>query len=74
MLGKKIRDKRQEKGIQQYELSEKTGLSSKFLSQLETGKHKTIKITNLEKIATALETPTSFFLENISKKEEEKVA
>lgn len=71
MLGDKIRKKRQEKGIQQYELSEKTGLSSKFLSQLETGKHATVKITTLEKIAAVLETPISFFLETST---EEKVA
>lgn len=57
----KIRGLRTEKNLTLKELSDKTGLSISFLSQVERG-ISSLAITSLKKIADALEVPiTSFF-------------
>ncbi|MCL5039071.1 MAG: cupin domain-containing protein [Firmicutes bacterium] len=61
MLGEKIREKRQEKGISLKELAERTQLTPSFLSQVERDLAEP-SITSLRKIAEALEVPIFYFL------------
>lgn len=76
-LSTKIREIRNEKNLTLKELSEKTGLSISFLSQVERASS-SIAITSLKKIADALEVPITNFFEDFSnenykvKKEEQK--
>ena len=73
----KIRELRIEKDLTLKEISEKTGLSVSFLSQVERASS-SIAITSLKKIADALEVPITSFFEDFSnenfqvKKEEQK--
>lgn len=53
IIGKRISEVRQSKGIKQTELAAKLGYSRQYLSVIELGKHKTSK-KNLKKIADAL--------------------
>lgn len=53
IIGKRISEVRQSKGIKQTELAAKLGYSRQYLSAIELGKHKTSK-KNLKKIANAL--------------------
>ena len=53
IIGKRISEVRQSKGIKQTELAAKLGFSRQYLSVIELGKHKTSK-KNLKKIADAL--------------------
>ncbi|WP_026695649.1 helix-turn-helix domain-containing protein [Peribacillus kribbensis] len=60
-VSKRIKEWRLERKLTLKELSEKTGLSVSFLSQVERGSS-SIAITSLKKIADAVEVPiTSFF-------------
>ncbi|MDT8903134.1 helix-turn-helix domain-containing protein [Anaeroselena agilis] len=61
MLGKKIRDKRQEKGLTIRELATGADLTSGFLSQVERGLAEP-SITSLRKIAAMLNVPIFYFL------------
>ncbi|MDQ0163516.1 helix-turn-helix domain-containing protein [Aeribacillus alveayuensis] len=76
-LSKRIRELRTEKKITLKELSEKTGLSISFLSQVERASS-SLAITSLKKIADALEAPITTFFEDYKnenyyvKKEEQK--
>ncbi|MDM5332911.1 XRE family transcriptional regulator [Ureibacillus composti] len=76
-LSTKIREIRNERNLTLKELSEKTGLSISFLSQVERASS-SIAITSLKKIADALEVPITNFFEDFSnenyqvKKEEQK--
>ena len=60
---KKIKDLRNSKNLTLKDLSEKTGLSISFLSQVERGSS-SLAITSLKKIADALETPINYFFES----------
>ncbi|BAD77180.1 cupin domain-containing protein [Geobacillus thermoleovorans] len=60
---RKIRDIRKQRDLTLKELSEKTGLSVSFLSQVERGTT-SLAITSLKKIADALEVPITDFFEN----------
>lgn len=61
MIGAKIRQKRQEKGMSLKELAESTDLTASFLSQVERDLAEP-SITSLRKIAGALEVPIFYFL------------
>lgn len=61
----KIRSKRTEQKLTLKGLSEKTGLSVSFLSQVERGSS-SLAITSLKKIADALETPITQFFEGLT--------
>ena len=61
MIGKKIREKRQELGMSLKELEEKTGLTRGFLSQVERDITEP-SISSLRKIAAALDVPIFYFL------------
>ena len=61
-INEKIRDLRMQKDLTLKDLSEKTGLSISFLSQVERGTS-SLAITSLKKIADALETPITYFFE-----------
>lgn len=50
----RLREVREEKGISQEELSEKSGVSRTTISELETEKKEVTTNITLEKIATAL--------------------
>lgn len=67
-IGIKIKKLRAEKGITLKELSEKSGLSSGFLSQLERGLT-TIAVDSLEKLAMIFEVPLTYFFDYPHKKE-----
>ncbi|MGW8428439.1 helix-turn-helix domain-containing protein [Peribacillus simplex] len=58
----KIKDLRIKHGVTLKDLSEKTGLSVGFISQIERGKS-SIAITSLKKIADAFEVPMTYFFE-----------
>ena len=62
-ISKKIRSLRKEKNMTLKELSEKTGLSISFLSQVENNTS-SLAITSLKKIADALEKDISYFFES----------
>ena len=61
-ISEKIRTLRRENNLTLKELSEKTGLSISFLSQVENGTS-SLAITSLKKIADALNVPINTFLE-----------
>ena len=54
ILGERIQAVRKTRGIKQYALAEKTGLSCQYISQIETGK-KQISLQSLMQIAEALD-------------------
>ncbi|WP_134698659.1 helix-turn-helix domain-containing protein [Ammoniphilus sp. YIM 78166] len=60
---KKIKDLRKQHDMTLKDLSEKTGLSISFLSQVERGST-SLAITSLKKIADAFEVPITDFFEN----------
>lgn len=53
-LGKHIRSLREEKGISLNDFAKELGVSSGYLSQLETGKTETIQLKVLEKLQEEL--------------------
>ncbi|GAB6933303.1 cupin domain-containing protein [Calditerricola satsumensis] len=61
-ISRKIRELRQSKNMTLKELSERTGLSIGFLSQVERGSS-SLAITSLQKIAEALEVPIVTFFQ-----------
>ena len=61
MIGKRIRDKRQQAGLSLKELAEKTGLTPGFLSQIERDISEP-SITSLRKIADVLGVAVFYFL------------
>lgn len=61
MLGERIRAKRKERGKSLSELSQLTGLTASFLSQVERDVTEP-SITSLRKIAKALDVPIFYFL------------
>lgn len=61
MLGKRIREMRQELGLSLREVADDTGLTPSFLSQLERGLTEP-SISSLRRIAEGLKTPIFYFL------------
>lgn len=59
-VSKRIREARESADLTQAELSQKSGLPQSHISRLEQGQHSPTAKT-LEKIATALKLPQSFF-------------
>ena len=66
-MGFKIKEAREEKGITQEELSNKSGVSRNLISRLETGDLKSTSTNTLIKIANALEKSVNdiFFGDNV---------
>ncbi|UFJ42396.1 XRE family transcriptional regulator [Brevibacillus humidisoli] len=62
---KKVKDLRKQNNLTLKDVSEKTGLSVSFLSQVERGTT-SLTITSLKKIADAFEVPITCFFENES--------
>ena len=60
-IGKKIKALRLEKGLKQFELAKKAGISNTYLSDIEIGRTNP-SLKTLEKIANALETACSTLL------------
>ncbi|MEQ8173202.1 MAG: helix-turn-helix transcriptional regulator [Candidatus Eremiobacterota bacterium] len=63
--GYRVKDERELQKMTQSELSEKTGLTQKFISELENNKYVSISDQTMEKIASALNTtvPELFYAE-----------
>lgn len=59
-VGKRIRDARNETGLTQEQLAERSGLPQSHISRIENAKHSPARAT-IEKIAAALNKPVSFF-------------
>lgn len=66
-MGFKIKEAREEKGITQEELSNKSGVSRNLISRLESGDLKSTSTNTLIKIANALEKSVNdiFFGDNV---------
>ncbi len=60
-MGKRIRRRREEKSLSITELSERTGLTASFISQVETGKTG-LSINTLRELSGALDVPVFHFL------------
>ena len=63
-IGKKIRDLRNQKGLTQQELADRTELTKGYISQLEHGLAAPSVITLLDLIECLGTTPSEFFAEN----------
>lgn len=64
MIGDKLKRLRKAKGLSLKDLSEKTnGISVSFLSDIENGRSNP-SLDKLKLISDALETPTSYFVDN----------
>lgn len=62
---KKLRELRKQQNLTLKDVSEKTGLSVSYLSQVERGST-SLTITSLKKIADAFDIPITYFFENES--------
>ena len=56
MIGEKIKELRENKGISQYRLAELTGINRSTINRYENGSIQKISFDNLLKICEALET------------------
>jgi SOS-response transcriptional repressor LexA len=61
LIGKRIRQAREERGMNQAELAEAIGFSAPSVTYFETGKRR-ISIEDLEKVAEVLRRPITYFL------------
>ncbi len=71
ILGKRIRDERQKRGLTQERLAEIAGISNNFVSYIETGK-KVASLKTIKKIADALETPLTELFKGIPQQKKAK--
>lgn len=55
-MGIKIKERREELGMTQEELAQKSGISRQTISSIETGKYENVLVGTLASIATALGT------------------
>ena len=62
MFGKKIKQLREEQGLSQDELAEKSGVSRMTITYLETGVTKDVKLGTLNKIAVGLNVALKDFM------------
>ncbi|WP_254903774.1 helix-turn-helix domain-containing protein, partial [Clostridium tyrobutyricum] len=60
-IGEKIKEERIKKGLKQYELAKKAGISNTYLSDLEVGRTAP-SIKTLDKLSKALEVDIKIFL------------
>ncbi len=63
-IGERIRKRRHEQNLSLRELGERTNVSASFLSQVENGQVSP-SLNSLQSIATALEVPMFYFLNNV---------
>jgi transcriptional regulator with XRE-family HTH domain len=63
-FGKRMRQLRQEQGLSQMDLSEKTGMEQAFISRLENGKAEA-SLGTLDRLATALGLSLSQLLKGV---------
>ena len=68
-VGKRIRQRRMEKGFNLRQLAEKTGVSASFLSQVEHGKVN-VSLGSLQNISEALDVPLLYFVKEKTSDEE----
>lgn len=64
-IGERIQQAREELGITQQELAARLGCTQAALSNYELGKRR-LYLTNLEKIASVLRKPMSYFTEPVA--------
>ena len=64
-FGEVVRNARKAKGLSQEELAEKAGLHRTYIGMIERGE-KNLTLSNIFKIAQALETPMSELFNNLS--------
>lgn len=62
LIGKKIKQLREEQGLSQDELAEKSGVSRMTITYLETGVTKDVKLGTLNKIAVGLNVALKDFM------------
>lgn len=62
LIGKRIRERRKELRMRQETLAEKSKVSRATISLIENGKCKSVLVSTLTAIATALDTTVEFFL------------
>jgi len=63
-FGEIVRDERKAKGLSQEELAEKAGLHRTYIGMIERGE-KNITLSNISKIARALEIPINELFKNL---------
>ncbi|MFE4202094.1 helix-turn-helix domain-containing protein [Aneurinibacillus aneurinilyticus] len=68
ILGKRIKELREQKGLTTVELSQKSGVSQSTISQIENSKRGASTKT-IQKLAKALEVPSSYLLQENTDKE-----
>ena len=69
VIGRKIKEERVNKNISQVELANKLGVSTGYISQIESGQ-KCFNLKRFEQVAKILEKPTSYFIEASDEDEE----
>ena len=68
-IGKKIKLKREEKSLTQDDLAELAGISTRYVSKIETNSLKSIGLKTLFSIASVLETNIDYYLTDNEKVE-----
>ena len=63
-LGEKIISLRESKNMTRYRLAKNSGVAYSYLLDIESGKYNNCSIKILQKIAAALDTPISYFLDS----------
>lgn len=64
LIGRKVRQIRQQKGISQEELADLAGLDRTYIGGIERGQ-RNVSLLNLEKISIALECSLTAFFEDV---------
>jgi len=64
MLGEKIKDLLQKRGMRQTELARLTGISKTTINSIIMRNNKSVDFSSMEKIADALGVPIEYFLES----------
>ena len=62
IIGKRIRDRRKSLHMNQNDLASKSNVSRATISLIENGKCKSVLVSTLTSIASALDTTVEFFL------------
>ena len=61
-IGRRIADRRKHKGWSQAELAERTGLTPKYISKIETTKSPSLSISSILKLCAALDVMPNFLM------------
>ena len=69
VIGRKIKEERLNKKISQVEFANRLGVSTGYVSQIESGQ-KCFNLKRFEQVAKILEKPTSYFIEASDEDEE----